>query len=286
MFDGLNDMMHDMKVDGKAIQPQMEWTPYNPFTIPFDNKTWDLDPVSDWLKWYNERMFGYPGLSTKNYLTMSAELLKDDLDNRLRLDAEFGFMQTLYQLLKHAGDTGSQQVYQMPEDFYREFVKNAETLSDDIKNHYLSIKRGFVWTHAVMSIAPVHTVVGRRITAMVAEMTDPQPIPQKFVIHNFKLACMYFLQEMLRRKAPYTTLELYKLYEVTQKNYWNNVLCDFDDEPQQLKLNDIVDKDLHARQIPRWGEHTFKNFIFDGRKVTVNAYFAPVNEILVEEIEW
>lgn len=281
MFDGMESMMHDMKLDGKSIQVTQEWTPYNPFTVPFKNTTWEFTPVTDWLKWYNEQMFGYQGLSVKNYLTMDAELLKDDLDTRLRSDDEFDFMQVLYQLVKHAGDPDSQQVYQMPVDFYREFVQNSLSLDDKLKPFFLEITQGYVWAHSILSISPVHSHTNRYAQGMSTKCFKPNIV----YLHNFKLACMYFLQELLRRETPCTTIELYKVYKVAQANYWDNVFGAIQ-KGDEYPLTEVIEKNLHAKQCPSWFVHRFENFIFDGRRVVLQNYFAPINEILTEEIEW
>jgi hypothetical protein len=282
MLNGMEDMMHDMKLDGKPIQVTQEWTPYNPFTMPFKNNTWEFTPVTDWLKWYNKQMLGYPGLSIKNYLTMDAELLKNDLDNRLRSGDEFDFMQTLFQLVKHAGNPGAQLVYQMPVDFYREFVQNSLSLDEKIKEFFLEIKQGYVWAYTILDIAPVH----KYTSPFSRGMTESQPNQNVVYLHNFKLMCMYFLQELLRRKAPCTTVELYKIYGIAQANYWNNVFGTVQSSDDQYPLEDVATYNHHAKDNPRWLSNCFENFIFDGRQVILQNHFAPINEILTEEIEW
>lgn len=253
----MSQSYENVKINGCDVPTTSEWTPYNPFTMKLPNEELQIDIPKDkqsWRAWYADHLLGYAGITPRKYLTMDAELLKRELDRFLILKDEFIFMQWIYQLVRHHGDPESQQVFQMPEDFYREFIfKNHESLPAE-SNFGLSLcKDQLVWVSSSLIISPVHGGV----------TSNRKVIP----IYNLKIIVVYLLNKLRRKKVTITYTNLCQEYSDHCDWLWNRVFQDHQEESIGTPIT-ISDS------LPIYG------WVEDGQQYKLTSHFTYLDEVI------
>lgn len=260
--------MENMQLDGVPIQSTSSWTPYSPTPMKLKDEQWDIKvpPAKELIGWYNEKMFGYPGLTKKKYLSADLELLKEELSTGFICKEEFSYMNSLYNLVKFISQGEDQCTFQIPEDFLLNFKDLDFPVASNLTDCYDKIMHGHTWSHSKLSIVAIGSI------------TDVEP--KEMVIHNFKLACLFFLHHMAYAgHTVFTEDMLYRAYRTCYKHYWGNILDNT--KPDTTLVPEVaVTDDFMVTTNFGWYRLTRQGFLPDGLTYTRVDHFVPIKNLL------